>query len=87
MGLKLDYKQRDRLETKIRQLVRSRIRPAPAIQVGFEDIRRLTVASIMVSRGEAPAHMLGGVVYIRDGSSDIQAQPEDLLRLFTEYAA
>ena len=87
MGLKLDYKQRDRLEQKIRQLVRSRIRPAPAIQVGFEDIRGLTVASIMVSRGEAPAHTLGGVVYIRDGSSDIQAQPEDLLRLFTEYAA
>jgi hypothetical protein len=31
--------------------------------------------------------MLGGVVYVRDGSSDIQAQSEDLFRLFTEYAA
>jgi hypothetical protein len=86
-GLKLDYTQRDRLEQKIRQLVRGRIRPTPEIQVTFEDIRELTVASITVSRGEAPAHMLGGVVYVRDGSSDIQAQSEDLFRLFTEYAA
>jgi len=86
-GLKLDYTQRDRLEQKIRQLVRNRIRPTPPIQVGFEEIRELTVASITVSRGEAPAYMLSGVVYVRDGSSDIQAQPEDLLKLFTEYAS
>ncbi len=86
-GLKLDYMQRDRLEQKIRQLVRNRIRPAPAIQVGFEDLRGLIVVGVTVPRGEAPAHMMGGVVYVRDGSSDIQAQPEDLLRLFTEYAS
>jgi hypothetical protein len=58
----------------------------PPIQIGFEDMRGLTVAKIMISRGEAPAHMLGGVIYVRDGSSDIQAQPEDLKRLITEYA-
>jgi hypothetical protein len=86
-GLRLEYTQRDRLEQKIGQLVRTRVRPTPSIQIGFEEIRGLTVARITVPRGEAPAYMLGGVIYVRYGSSDIQAQPEDLDRLFTEYAA
>jgi hypothetical protein len=85
-GLELSFAQRDRLEQKVRQSVRNRIRPMPPIQIGFEEMRGFTVARIMISRGEAPAHMLGGVIYVRDGSSDIQAQPEDLKRLITEYA-
>jgi hypothetical protein len=51
----------------------------------LRDIRELTVASITVSRGEAPVYMLGGVVYVRNGSSDIQAQSEE--GFFTEYSA
>ncbi len=85
-GLDLDFTQKDRLEQKIRQLVRNRIRPVPSIQIGFEDMRGLVVAKITVARGEATAYMMGGVIYIRSGSSDVQAQPEDLTRLITEYA-
>jgi predicted HTH transcriptional regulator len=86
VGLELDFKQRDRLEQKIRQLARSRIRPIPVVQVGFENARGLEVARVTVPRGEEPADMIGGVVYIRNGSSDVQAQPEDLRRLIVEYA-
>ena len=85
-GLDLDFNQKDRLEQKIRQLVRTRIKPTPLIQVAFENVRGLSVAKITVARGDATAYMMGGVIYIRDGSSDVQAQPEDLRRLIAEYA-
>ena len=85
-GLKLDFKQKDRFELKIQQLVRNRIRPTPSMEVGFEDVRGLLVAKITVARGDAPAYMIGGAIYIRSGSSDVQAQPDDLKRLITEYA-
>jgi hypothetical protein len=85
-GLDLDFKQKDRAERKIRQRVRNHIRPTPPIQVAFEDVRGLVVARIMVARGEAPVYMMGGVIYVRDGSSDVQAQPEDLRRLVLGYA-
>ncbi len=86
IGLNFDFKQRDRFEQKVRQLVRTRIKPTPPIQVAFEDVRSLVVAKIIVARGEATAYMMGGVIYIRDGSSDVQAQPDDLKRLIVEYA-
>jgi ATP-dependent DNA helicase RecG len=85
-GLGLDSKQKDRLETKIHQLVRNRIRPNPPIQVNFEDCRGLVVARLVVPRGEDPLYMIGGVIYVRQGSSDVQAQPEDLRRLVSQYA-
>jgi hypothetical protein len=85
-GLELDFQQRDRLERRIRQLVRSRIKPTPPIQLTFEDVRDLTVAKITVARGEAPVYMIGGVIYLRYGSADVQAQPEDLRRLVAEFA-
>ena len=86
IGLGLDLTQRDRLERKIRQLVRNRIRPTPPFGVSFEDVRGLLVTKITVARGEVPAYMMGGVIYVRYGSADVQAQPEDLRRLITEYA-
>jgi hypothetical protein len=85
-GLELDFKQKDRLEQKIGQLVRNRIKPTPPFEVTFEDVRGFAIAKISVARGEAPVYMMGGVIYIRYGSSDVQAQPEDLSRLITEYA-
>lgn len=86
-GLELDFKQRDRLERKIHQLVRSRIKPTPPIQFTFEDVRGLTIAKISVARGEAPIYMMNGVIYLRHGSADVQAQPEDLRRLVAEFAS
>jgi ATP-dependent DNA helicase RecG len=86
-GVKLDFNQKDRLERKIRQLTRSRIRPTPPIQVAFEEVRGLVVAKIAVARGEAPAYLLNGVIYVRDGSSDVQAQPEHLSKLIAEFAS
>lgn len=85
-GLGLDFKQRDRMEQKIRQLVRNRIRPTPPIQIAFEEVRGLLIAKIVVARGEDPVYLMGGVIYVRYGSSDVQAQPEDLKRIVLNYA-
>jgi hypothetical protein len=85
-GLDVDFKQRDRLERKIHQLVRTRIKPTPPIQVAFEELRSMIIARISVARGEAPLYMMDGVVYLRQGSSDVQAQPEDLIGLVAEFA-
>lgn len=85
-GLALDYSQRDRLERKIHELIRARIRPVPPVQVTFEDLRGLVIARIAVARGDAPLYMMGGTIYIRRGSADVQAQPEDAVRLVEQYA-
>jgi len=85
-GLDLDFKQRDGLERKIHQLCRHRIKPTPPIQVAFEELRGMIIARISVARGEAPLYMTDGVVYLRQGSADVQAQPDDLTRLVAEFA-
>ena len=36
--------------------------------------------------GEAPPYMIGGTICVRDGSSDLQAQPEDVVRLVSQQA-
>lgn len=81
-GLKLNFSQRDRLEQKIRQLIRNRIKPIPPTHIAFTDVRGLVVAKIAVPRGDAQVYLLNGTIYVRDGSSDVQAQPEHLNRLF-----
>ena len=43
-GLELDYAQRDRLERKIHELTRTRIRPTPPVQITFQDLRGLWIA-------------------------------------------
>ena len=78
IGVSPDSKQRDRLELKLRELIKNRIRPSPPVQITFEDLRGLMVARIEVACGGAPPYMMGGVIYIRRGSSDVQAQPEDV---------
>jgi hypothetical protein len=86
-GLQLGAKQRDQLELKIRQLVRNHITPTPPIQVSFHPISETSVvAAVAVGRGDAPAYLFHGAIYVRYGSSDVQAQPNDLQRLITEYA-
>ncbi len=85
-GLRLDFSQRDRFEQKVRQLIRNRIKPTPPTQVSFEEVRGLIVAKIAVARGEAPIYLLNGTIYVRDGSSDVQAQPDHLKRLVAEFA-
>ena len=85
-GLGLDFTQKDRLERKIHQLIRNRIRPTPPVQITFEDVRGFVIAKIAVARGEAQAYMIGGTIYVRSGSSDVQAQPEDLVRLVSQHA-
>jgi predicted HTH transcriptional regulator len=85
-GLDLNFTQRDRLERKIHQLARNRIKPTPPTQVGFEEVRRITLAKISIARGEAPVYMLDGIVYLRQGSSDVQAQPDDIISLVAEFA-
>ncbi len=85
-GLELDYAHRDRLGRKIHELTRARIRPTPPVQIIFEDLRGLVIAKIAVARGDAPLYMMSGTIYIRRGSSDVQAQPEDAVRLVAQYA-
>jgi len=84
-GLKLDSKQKDRFGQRVQQLIRNRIKPMPPIQLIFEELNGLTVAKMVVARGDAQAYLMNGVIYIRSGSTDVQAQPEDLKRLVTEY--
>ena len=67
--------------------MRNRIRPTPPFQIAFEDVRGLLIVKIIVARGEAPVYMMNGVIYLRDGSSDVQARPEDLNRLVPEFAS
>jgi hypothetical protein len=54
--------------------------------VSAEGLRGLVIAKIAVARGDAPLYMMGGTIYIRRGSSDVQAQPEDAVRLVAQYA-
>jgi hypothetical protein len=84
-GLPAAYKERDRLKLKVDQMIRSRIRPRPPSHFVFEEVGGNNVGKITVVRGDAPAYLLNGVVYIRHGSSDVRAQPEDLAKLFAEY--
>ena len=85
-GLRLDFAQKDRMARKVHQLIRSRIRPTPPVQITFEELRGFLIAKIAVARGDVPPYMIGGVIYVRDGSSDVQAQPEDVVRLVSQYA-
>lgn len=85
-GITLSMLQRDRIEQRIRQLVRSHIKPVPAVSVSFEVVGDQTIAKIAVASGDAPVYLLHGVIYIRDGSSDVQAQPEHLARRLIQFA-
>jgi hypothetical protein len=85
-GQAIDFKQRDRLEQKIHQLIRTRIRPTPPVRVAFEELRSLVIAKIEVGRGDSPAYMMKGAIYVRHGSSDVQAQTEDVVRLVSQHA-
>jgi hypothetical protein len=85
-GLDLDHKGRDAWERRIHQLVRARIKLTPPTQVAFEELRGMLIGKISVARGEAPVYMLDGVVYLRQGSSDVQAQPDDSISLVAEFA-
>jgi len=85
-GLQLNHKGRDSFERRIRSIARNHIRPTPPIEITFEEPRGLVVARIAVAHGMVLAHLLNGVIYVRNGSSDVQAQPEDLNKLVAEYA-
>jgi len=83
-GLDLDFKRKDALERRIHQLARTRIKPAPPVEVVFEEIRGMT--GISGARGEKPLDTLDNVVYLRRGSSDVQAQPDEIISLVTQFA-
>jgi predicted HTH transcriptional regulator len=86
-GIKLDTAQeKDRLSQRIHQVVRHRIKPSPLIQVDFVDVRGILVCRIFVPRGEEPLYFLDGVIYVRDGPTDIKAQPEIVKRLLAAHA-
>jgi hypothetical protein len=84
-GLNLSAKQRGTFEERVLQLVRNRIKPMPPMDIGFEDLNGVTLAKISVARGDAQAYMMNGVIYVRSGAADVQAQPDDLKRLVAEY--
>ncbi len=75
------------MERQIHQLARTRIKPvSPPVQVAFDDIRGMTVGRMSVARGEMPLYTLDNVVYLRRGSSDVQAQPDEIISLVTQFA-
>ena len=58
----------------------------PPVQVAFDEIRGMTVGKISVARGEEPIYMMDNIVYLRHGSSDVQAQPTEIISLVTQFA-
>ena len=46
----------------------------------------MTVGRISVARGEKPLYTLDSVVYLRRGCSDVQAQPDEIISLVTQFA-
>jgi predicted HTH transcriptional regulator len=46
----------------------------------------MTIARISVARGEKPLYTLDNVVYLRRGSSDVQAQPNEIISLVAQFA-
>ena len=66
--------------------MRTQIKPAPRIQVAFKEVRGDSVGEVDVARGDALVHFLNGIIYIRVGSADMPAQPEDLDRLIADRA-
>jgi hypothetical protein len=86
-GVRLDgAKGRDAMAERIHQAVRHRIRPVPLVQVDFVPLESRTVCRVFVPRGEQPLHVIDGVIYVRDGASDVKAPPERVLKLIEEYA-
>jgi schlafen family protein len=86
-GLRLEgAKVRDALNERIHQSVRNRVRPSPVIRIAFLEAEGQTVCRIFVPRGEQPLHGLDGLIYVRDGPSDIKAPPERIVKLVEEYA-
>jgi len=84
VGLGLDYKKQDVFAQRVRNLSRSYIRPIPPMQITFEDIRGLVVATVAVARGTETLYVLNGAVYVRDGASDVLAQDGDYKRMLAE---
>jgi len=62
------------------------MRPNPPVQAVSVEIRGKTVGRISMARGEKPLYTLDNVVYLRRGSSDVQAQPEEIISLVTQFA-
>jgi hypothetical protein len=79
-------KEKDRLTDRIHRVVRERIRPAPPISVHYVELRELMVCVVVVARGDERLYFLDGVVYIRDGASDLKARPEIVNKLLAEFA-
>ena len=46
----------------------------------------MTVGRTAVARGEKPLYALDTVVCLRRGSSDVQAQPDEIISLVTQFA-
>jgi hypothetical protein len=82
-GLRVDDKGRDRLEQKVRELIKNRVKPIPPVEIKFEELHGMVIARIAVACGGEPPYMMSGVIYVRRGSSDVQAQPEDVRRLMS----
>jgi len=76
----------DAWERRVHQFACERIKPVPAVQVVFEEIRGMTVGRTSVARGEAPLYMLDNVAYLRQGSSDAEAQPDEIISPVTQFA-
>jgi hypothetical protein len=79
-------KEKDHLSQRIHQLVRQRIKPSPLAQVDFTDARGFVICRVFVPRGDEPLYFFEGVIYVRDGSSDLKAHAEIVKKLLAEYA-
>lgn len=77
-------KAKDVFRTKILNLIKNRIKPYPLVNISFEEIRGYTIAKVFVPRGEELLYFLDGIIYIRDGGSDVKAQPERVKKIISE---
>jgi hypothetical protein len=57
-----------------------------ANSIALEELRGMIVEKAPLARGEAPLYVLDNVAYLRQGSSDAQAQPDEVISLVTQFA-
>jgi hypothetical protein len=78
--------EKDKWRQAVLNALREAIRPAPVVDLEFEEADGTLVAKLFVPRGEEPLYSRGGVVYVRKDAETIPADPPDIIRIVEQFA-